>query len=139
MRMDRFLQCEGLEPTSMCLLRGLSQSIRDRPLRQNMIMHLAGLPSHQRRGGSEHCPQSLRTLSKNEAWLSAEDELVWARERFRADCAARAIRTCEDAEWHYTRIRDARAAVVRAECIWMYIECRTLTSCSATGSAGGPR
>jgi hypothetical protein len=25
--------------------------------------------------------------------LSAEDELVWARERFRADCAARAIRT----------------------------------------------
>ena len=49
MRMDRFLQCEGLEPTSMCLLRGLSQSIRDRLLRQNMIMHLAGLPSHQRR------------------------------------------------------------------------------------------
>jgi hypothetical protein len=49
MRMDRFLQCEGLEPTSMCLLHGLSQSIRDRLLRQNMIMHLAGLPSHQRR------------------------------------------------------------------------------------------
>jgi hypothetical protein len=48
--------------------------------------------------------------------LSAEDELIWARERFRADCAARAIRTC-DAEWHYTRIRDARAAVVRAHCI----------------------
>ena len=49
MRMDRLLQCEGLEPTSMCLLRGLSQSIRDRLLRQTMIMHLAGLPSHQRR------------------------------------------------------------------------------------------
>ncbi len=49
--------------------------------------------------------------------LSAEDELVWARERFRADSAARATRTCEDAEWHYTRIRDARAAVVRAHCI----------------------
>ena len=49
--------------------------------------------------------------------LAAEDELVWARERFRADCAARAIRTSEDAEWHYTRIRDARAAVVRAHCI----------------------
>jgi hypothetical protein len=49
MRMDRFLQCEGLEPTSMCLLRGLPQSIRDRLLRQTMIMHLAGLPSHQRR------------------------------------------------------------------------------------------
>ena len=49
MRMDRFLQGEGLEPTSMCLLRGLPQSIRDRLLRQTMIMHLAGLPSHQRR------------------------------------------------------------------------------------------
>ena len=46
MRMDRFLQCEGLEPTSMGLLRGLSQSIRDRLLRQTMIIHLAGLPSH---------------------------------------------------------------------------------------------
>ena len=49
--------------------------------------------------------------------LSAEDKLVWARERFRADCAARAIRTSEDAEWHYTRIRDARSAVVRAHSI----------------------
>ena len=49
MRMDRFLQGEGLEPTSMCLLRGLSQRFRHRPLRQNMILHLAGLQSHQRR------------------------------------------------------------------------------------------
>ncbi len=47
--MDRFLQCEGLEPTRICLLRGLSQRIGDRSLRHNMIMHLAGLPSHQRR------------------------------------------------------------------------------------------
>ena len=47
--MDRFLQCKGLEPRRMCLLRCLSQRIRDRPLRQNMILHLAGLPSHQRR------------------------------------------------------------------------------------------
>jgi hypothetical protein len=36
---------------------------------------------------------SIRVLSKDEALLTAEDELVWARERFRADCAARAIRT----------------------------------------------
>ncbi len=68
-------------------------------------------------GENEHYTESMRTLSKIEAWLSAEDELVWTRERFRADCAARAIRTCEDAEWHYTRILDARAAVVRAHCI----------------------
>jgi len=55
MRMDRFLQCKGLEPTSMCLLRGLSQSIRDRPLRQNMIMHLGCRVTNagwcRRRGG----------------------------------------------------------------------------------------
>ncbi len=37
---------------------------------------------------------SIKVLSKNEALLTAEDELV----RFRADRAARAIRTCQDAE-----------------------------------------
>ena len=93
-----------------------------RPTTYEDVKHYLRRMSRSAGGESEHYPQSLRTLSKNEAWLSAEDELVWARERFRADCAARAIRTCEDAEWHYTRIRDARAAVVRAECIWMYIE-----------------
>ncbi len=36
---------------------------------------------------------SIRVLSKDETMLTAEDELVWARERFRADCAVRAIRT----------------------------------------------
>ena len=93
-----------------------------RPTTYEDVKHYLRRMSRSAGGESEHYPQSLRTLSKNEAWLSAEDELVWARERFRADCAARAIRTCEDAEWHYTRIRDARAAVVRAECISMYIE-----------------
>jgi hypothetical protein len=39
----------------------------------------------------------IKVLSKNEAMLTAEDELVWARERFRADCAARAIRTYQEA------------------------------------------
>ncbi len=55
---------------------------------------------------------AIKALSKNEAVLTAEDELVWARERFRADCAALAIRTCQDAKRHYIRIRDACAAVV---------------------------
>ena len=32
-----------------------------------------------------------KVLRKNEAMLTVEDELVWARERFRADCATRAI------------------------------------------------
>jgi hypothetical protein len=55
---------------------------------------------------------SIKVLSKNEAMLTAEEELIWARERFRVDCAAaRAIRTCQR---HYIRIRDARAALVRA-------------------------
>ncbi len=36
---------------------------------------------------------SIRVLSKDEVLLTAEDELVWAHERFRADCTARAIRS----------------------------------------------
>jgi hypothetical protein len=61
-----------------------------------------------------------KVLRKNEAMLTAEEELVLARERFRADCAARAIRTCQDAERHYIRIQDARATVV-SECV-QYID-----------------
>jgi hypothetical protein len=48
-------------------------------------------------GGSDDYHISIKALSKNEAMLTVEDELVWARERFRAYCAARAIRTCRDA------------------------------------------
>ena len=44
-------------------------------------------------GKGDHYHISIKVLSKNEAMLTAEDELVWARERFRADCAAWAIRT----------------------------------------------
>jgi len=93
-----------------------------RPTTYEDVKHYLRRMARSAGGGNEHYSESFRTLIKNEAWLSAEDEQAWARERFRADCAARAIRTCEDAEWHYTRIRDARAAVVRAECISMYIE-----------------
>jgi hypothetical protein len=45
----RFLQCKGLEPARMFLLRGLSQGVRHRPQRQNMILHLAAPRSHHRR------------------------------------------------------------------------------------------
>lgn len=44
-------------------------------------------------GEGDDCHISIRILSKDEAMLTADEELVWARERFRADCAARAIRT----------------------------------------------
>ncbi len=40
---------------------------------------------------------SIKVLNKDGAILTAKDELVWARERFRADCAARAIRTYQEA------------------------------------------
>jgi hypothetical protein len=46
---QRFLQCKGLEPARMCLLCCLSQGVRHRLQRQNMILHLAGPRSHLRR------------------------------------------------------------------------------------------
>ena len=47
-----------------------------------------------------------------EALYNAQDMLVKERARFRADCAARAIRTAADAEKHMCRIAVARAEVV---------------------------
>ena len=43
----------------------------------------------------------------------AQDELAYVRARFRADCAARAIRTSQDSDNRYLRIQVARAEVVR--------------------------
>ena len=43
---------------------------------------------------------------------NAQDMLAVERARFRADCAARAIRTAADAEKHMCRIAVARAEVV---------------------------
>ena len=48
-----------------------------------------------------------------EALYNAQDMLAVERARFRADCAARAIRTAADAEKHMCRIAMARAEVVR--------------------------
>ena len=50
--------------------------------------------------------------STAEALYNAQDMLVRERARFRADCAARAIRTAADAEKHMCRIAVARAQVV---------------------------
>ena len=47
-----------------------------------------------------------------EALYNAQDMLVRERARFRADCAARAIRTAADAEKHMCRIAVARSQVV---------------------------
>ncbi len=72
------------------------------------------LPTQLKAPGGEAMTAILQKmiLSKNEAMLTAEEELVWAREWFRADCAARAVQTCQDAARHYISIRDARAAVI---------------------------
>ncbi len=64
-------------------------------------------------GGGCDYHNSIRTLCMNEALLTAEDQLVWTREQFPADCAARAIRTCQDTLHWYSR-----AAVVRAHIIY---------------------
>jgi hypothetical protein len=66
--------------------------------------------------GSDH-DIATKALNKTEAMRAALNELVYARERFRADCAARAIKTGQDAERRYIRIRDARAEVVSAQII----------------------
>ena len=47
-----------------------------------------------------------------ESLYNAQDMLVRERARFRADCAARAIRTAADAEKHMCRIAVARSQVV---------------------------
>ena len=46
---------------------------------------------------------------------NAQDTLAYERAKFRADCAALAIRTTEDAERAWIRIAVARADVVRQE------------------------
>ena len=53
------------------------------------------------------------TDSTAETLYIAQDALAYERARFRADCAALAIRTAADAEKHMLRISVARAKVVR--------------------------
>jgi hypothetical protein len=89
-----------------------------RPTNEEDGKHYLRKMSGSEGGEGDHYTLSMRALSKTEAMLTAEDEPLWARERFRADCAARAIRTCQDAERHYIRIWDARAALVRAHIVY---------------------
>ena len=68
----------------------------------------------------------------------AEDTLAYERARFRADCAALAIRTIEDAEKAMVRIAVARAEVVR-ENIYIYARHVTLINCLRAGGSRGAR
>ena len=56
--------------------------------------------------------------SPAESLYNAQGMLAFERARFRADCAARAIRTAADAEKHMCRIAVARADVVRQKKIF---------------------
>ena len=67
--------------------------------------------AHQERGGKRKYQSDNDSTA--EALYNAQDMLAYKRARFRADCAARAIRTAADAEKHMIRIAVARAEVVR--------------------------
>ena len=54
-------------------------------------------------------------MDRAEALYNAQGTLAYERARFRAKCAARTIRTAEDAERAWIRIAVARAEVVRQE------------------------
>ena len=71
-----------------------------------------------------------------EALYNAQDMLAVERARFRADCAARAIRTAADAEKHMCCIVVARAEVVSQEILELDM---TLTNVVWAGGTGGAR
>ena len=76
--------------------------------------------------------------SPAEALYNAQDMLAIERARFRADCAARAIRTAADAEKHMCRIAVARAEVVRQKNIIAACDVALIIFLLA-GDTGGPR
>ena len=55
---------------------------------------------------------AIQADRRNEQMMLAQDMLEYERAKFRADCAARNIKTSEDAERAYVRIAAARADVV---------------------------
>ena len=67
---------------------------------------------------------------------NAQDTLAYERAKFHADCAARNIRTTEDAERAWIRIAVARAEVVSQEMLELDM---TLTNVVWAGGTGGAR
>ena len=60
-------------------------------------------------------PEMYRKSYNSEELYNEELKLAYERAKFHADCAARNIRTTEDAERAWIRIAAARAEVVRPE------------------------
>ena len=65
------------------------------------------------RGLKEKLKDQIRAIQADRR--KAQDTLAYERAKFHADCAARNIRTTEDAERAWIRIAVARAEVVRQE------------------------
>ena len=68
---------------------------------------------------------------------TAEDMLAYERAKFQADCAARNIRTTEDAERALTRIAVARADVVSQDILDLHVTLSNVVWAGGTG--GAPR
>ncbi len=56
----------------------------------DVVFFLRKMDKSAGREGVDYYHIAQKALRKNEAMPTAEDKLVWARERFCADCAARA-------------------------------------------------
>ena len=69
--------------------------------------------------------------------IHAQDRMAYERAKFQADCAARNIRTTEDAERALTRIAVARADVVSQDILDLHVTLSNVVWAAGTG--GGRR
>ena len=74
---------------------------------------------------------------RNAQDMLAQDMLAYERAKFQADCAARNIRTTEDAERALTRIAVARADVVSQDILDLHVTLSNVVWAGGTG--GAPR
>ena len=81
--------------------------------------------------------QSYEEDRRNIVRRKAEDMLAYERAKFQADCAARNIRTTEDAERALTRIAVARADVVSQDILDLHVTLSNVVWAGGTG--GAPR
>ena len=84
------------------------------------------------RGLKEKLIDQIRAIQADRR--NALDTLAYERAKFHADCAARNIRTTEDAERAWTRIAVARAEVVSQEILELDM---TLSNVVLAGGTGG--
>ena len=76
-------------------------------------------------------------LKRQEDRRNAQGRMAYERAKFQADCAARNIRTTEDAERALTRIAVARADVVSQDILDLHVTLSNVVWAGGTG--GAPR